>query len=173
VIKETLGNWMPRIRTATILALFFMQGCVTSQFPLLDKNALVADNSLAGHYVLRDASDKQQEFNLYVKGKMYLIARDSELAYIATIHTWQGDTFIAQLRMPAETTNAKSTPSPFFYMLVTKTDNGLNLNLIGCESGGDCSISTIDELSKLAAAAQQHPQDSQLATATKTTELNQ
>jgi hypothetical protein len=177
---KQLGVKLPMGRnklTALVGLVFaaFLQGCVTCQFPLLDKKTLVTDNSLTGHYRLQDSSSSPaNEFDVFLKGDNYLIVHDTKLAYVATLHTWQHDTLLAQLRTPAESSATKSfTASPYFYMLVKRTGQTLALNLIECESDSDCNVTNLDQLSKLALAAEEHPRDRQLATATKTAELGQ
>lgn len=149
-----------------------LQGCVDSQFPLLDNKTIVVDDSLTGHYVVTDSSKKTEAYDVYLKGEAYIFAQESKITFIATLHRWQADVYLAQMRSPANLTDvAHPSPSRYSYMIVKKTDQGVDLNLIQCQTTDDCDVTTPEQLDKLAANAEHNPRGNQLATATKAGEL--
>jgi hypothetical protein len=158
-----------RFKFAAILGVASLQGCVTSQFPLLDDKTVIVDGSLSGRYTLPTSPDQQRaEYDIYLKAKEYLLAQNGKLTYIATLHQWHANTYLAQLRSPAKTTSAgHPSPSPYVYMIVKKTESGLDLNLIGCTINDPCKVDSVQELFSLATAAEQKPEKQQLETLTK------
>lgn len=144
----------------------------------------IADPSLTGHYKVTGPANqnplggdaKPLEYDVYYNGKQYLITNNNKLIYMGTLHKRDGNMYLAQLRLPATATEkGQQSASPYFYMLVQKTDKGAALNLIQCatEAERDCTAKDIQELSMLATVAEQDPQERQLATALKTAELGQ
>jgi hypothetical protein len=164
-----------KIPACGALIAVMMQGCVTSHFPLFDDKTLVVDRSLTGHYSLPALPNQQPaEYRVYLKQNEYLLVHDGKLEYLGTLHKWHENTYIAQLRPPAGRTDPKKpSPSEYGYLLVKKTPTGADLNLIQCQTTEICQAGTLDDLYKLAENAEEHPQDKQLATATKTAELGQ
>lgn len=149
-----------------------LQGCVNSQFPLLDKKSLVVDPSLTGRYLLHDAAGpKPVEYDVYLKDTEYLLVRDRKLDFIGTLHRSVGGVYLAELRtLATPSIDTHLSPSAYTYMIVKKTGTGVELNLIGCTMNSPCMVKSVDELDKLVSAAVEHPDSSQIEVATKTGE---
>ena len=149
----------------TFLLAIALEGCVSSQFPLLGNDTLVVDDSLIGRYQLAtSSSQKPSRFDVFLKGNTYLLVEGSKLAYIGTLHDWHPGTYLAQLRNFSNHGSAAAS-NTYTYMLVTKTGTGIRLNRIPCATTDPCQVNSVDQLNDLATAAEQHPQAAQVATA--------
>src|ERR1700756_4250921 len=101
---------------SALLCLCVLQGCVTSQLPLLDENAAVADPLFAGHYTYTYSTTGTVD--VYLKGKQFLVAENGKLRYIAVVNPWDAakKTFIGQAREIGK--------AEYSYFLILQTDHG-------------------------------------------------
>jgi hypothetical protein len=162
VAKSMAAECFQRIRAcrsmigaAPILTgLLLLQGCITSQFPLLDDKSTIVDSSLTGSYIVVASDNKPLHYSVYLHRQKYFLLLDGKLWMIGTLHNWTAGMYLAQARPPVQTDQAGSTiSSPYLYFLVRKTDGGAELNDIPCST--ECLATNLPDLSNLIAAAMQ------------------
>jgi hypothetical protein len=155
------------IALSALLSAILLQGCVTSQFPLLESKTAVADRSLIGSYItLMPHADKPSISTVYLRGTQYLLSQDGKLGMIVTLHNSSAGVYLAQGRWTkVHDESGKAIPSRYTYFLVRKTATGAELNTLPCSS--DCRPTNMTELSNLIALATQDFHGKELLTATK------
>lgn len=145
-------------RTALIAVL--LQGCVTSQIPLLNDSLAIADSSLTGHYHYVDAQQKPADVDVFLKDKRYLIAVAGKLKYIATLRVWDtasNSAYLAQVR--------EAGKPQYSYVLIQRTKHGADLNFLHCPTA-ECYVTNFHDLSNLAHVEDSDPSDHLAATKT-------
>ena len=136
---------MAQVGTALIGALF-LQGCVTSQVPLLDEGAAVVEASFAGHYTY--AHPTATNVDVYLKGKEFLIVENGKLRFISILNQWDTSTktFIGQAREVGK--------RDYVYFLIQQTEKGTELNFFSCPF--NCQATNMHDLSSMTSYDGEH-----------------
>jgi hypothetical protein len=140
-----------------------LSGCISSNLPLFPRAAGLIDQEIAGAYTVQGFLTKTPEdFDVFAKGNEYLIVAQGKLAFVATIHQWNNETRIMQIRPVGKT--------EYFYNLLRRTETGFQLNAIPCQDPHQwvgCTIKNRDELDQWARAAESNFNGPELQTATR------
>ena len=144
-----------------------LQGCVTSQVPLLDDSSPIADPAFTGHYEYVDPQQKTSKIDVFLKDNLYLLVEGGKLKAIVTLHAWdaQAGVQIAQLRNVGK--------REYGYFLIRRTNEGAELNLIPCKGDFSCTVTKIHDLSNLTAGPLQDFKGREYLQAIKLGELNE
>lgn len=148
-----------------------LQGCITSQFPLLDDKSAIADPYFAGRYHVVGI-DKSFDVEVYLRGTKYLLVQEGKFAYLGTVHNWRSGAYLTQLRPTSEIQGKDAKgPSNYVYFLLRKSSSGAEMNFIPCT--GDCDLKDVNDLSNFADDTKDNFTGSEFVTARKTADLGQ
>lgn len=140
-----------------------LQGCVSSQVPLLDESTAIADPSFTGRYRISGVDKLPSEMNVFLKDKKYVLVVDPKHFFVATLHRRPDDIYLVQMR-------ATGVSSEYNYFLLRKSPSGFELNLIPCDANCN-SIHDLDGLNAMADNAASHFNEKGFAQAEKLAEL--
>lgn len=164
-----------------VLATIPLQGCVTSQLPLLDEKSSIVDKSLTGHYVLTfrdngntESDQKPSAYDVYLKGNKYLFVQNGTLTFIGTLHANGTGGHLVQLREVTRPGKVGFLGASYSYIIVKNATASVEINSMRCEGVNyPCTVKDLAALLAAAIFSENNPDERQLATATKITELGQ
>jgi hypothetical protein len=130
-VTRCTNYWRAVLALAILTAL---SACVRSNDRLLDESEAIADPHFAGRFTFT-VDKKTENFQIYLKDKIYLIEENGKLVRFATLHPFRPDMYVLQ----SWTVKPGSGSPPYEYYLTRKSPGGFQVGSKWC-SGSAFSV---------------------------------